>query len=188
MRTILLLFCCLTAISVFAQDYITLQGKIIDSKTGKGIAYAHIGLPDKGLGVISGSGGGFTLKIPNFYLPAKLSASFLGYKTTYKTISGEDRNLRIELKQVALDLQTVVVMDESRVEDIIRKAVRQIPNNYPTKPTNSIGFYRESKSNSEGDYVYLAEGVLEIHKTSYKNSREGQTAFNSGTASSFITS
>ena len=34
MRTILLLFCCLSAVSVIAQNYITLQGKIIDNKTG----------------------------------------------------------------------------------------------------------------------------------------------------------
>ena len=35
-------------------------------------------------------------------------------------------------------------MDEFRVEDIIRRAVKNIPANYSTRPTTVLGFYRES--------------------------------------------
>ncbi|MEO1628923.1 MAG: hypothetical protein AAFV25_27500, partial [Bacteroidota bacterium] len=52
---------------------------------------------------------------------------------------------------------------------------RKIPDNYPTRPSSCLGFYRESRTENDTQYVYLAEGVLELYKTSYRNKKTGQT-------------
>ena len=174
MRIFTLLLCFLS-IQLTAQDYVIIDGQIKDEVTQKGIPYAHIGLPSKGIGTVSGPGGYFELKIPKLYLPANLEASFLGYKTFRKKIYRGQGGLNISLQQITKDLQEVVVMEESAVENIIRRAVRKIPQNYPTRPSGTIGFYRETKTDTAQNYIYLAEGVLEVYKTSYRNKKEGMT-------------
>ena len=176
MRTLLCWLFCLSAFLSTAQDYyITIKGTITDAEDGKPVSYAHVGIPAKGIGTITSYSGRFTLKVPKVYLPASLEVSFLGYKNYRKKINVSTQQLNIRLQRSFTDLQEIIVMDESRVEDIIRRAVGRIPDNYPRKPSSSIGFYRESKTDKNDKYVYLAEGVLELYKTSYKNAKEGQT-------------
>ena len=174
MRTFLLfiLLCC--GSTIFAQNYILVKGKIIDSKTKKSIGYAHIGIPERGIGTTSARNGTFILKVPKHYANSKLTVSFIGYKTFERPVSSIKKYLTIKLQRSSTELQEIVVMDEGSVEDIIRKAVKNIPKNYPSSPSTIKGFYRESKTDSEENYLYLAEGVLEVYKTSYKNKKDGQ--------------
>ena len=163
----------------FAQN-LTITGQIIDKKTGEPVGYAHVGIPERGIGTVSSFSGDFILRIPEYYANSELVVSFIGYSNYRKPISQINGPLTIYLEQSTTTLAEVVVMDEKRIEDIVRRAVREIPNNYPTKPTNQVGFYRESKTVNPNDYAYLAEGVLDIYKTSYKNDKEGQTALDEG--------
>lgn len=180
---LLLLF--LFPLTVQAQT-LTILGKIVDHTTGEPVAYAHVGIPERGIGTTSAWNGEFTLRIPEYYANSQLTVSFIGYDTYEKSIADLSGYLTIRLKQVATELTQIVVRDESAVEDIIRKAVRAIPNNYPTKPTNQVGFYRESKTTEPGKYAYLAEGVLDVYKTSYKNDSEGQVALVEGRQVSLV--
>lgn len=163
-----------------AQDYQTIQGKIIDAATGKPLAFAHVGIPERGIGAMSGQDGSFTLKIAERYAGASLAASFMGYSTYEKPLAAVESPLLIKLKPSPINLQEVVVMEESALENIIRRAVRRIPDNYPTQPVSMLGFYRESRTDNQQEYVYLAEGVLDVYKTSYKNSDEGQVGLVQG--------
>jgi hypothetical protein len=74
----------------------------------------------------------------------------------------------------------VVVLGDAAVENIIRKAVNNIPKNYPTYPTTALGFYRESRTDDSLNYIYLAEGVLNIYKKGYKSNKEGQVSLVQG--------
>ena len=180
MKTILipLLLCC--TITLSAQSLILIKGQIIDGRTEKPIAYAHVGIPERGIGTTTASNGTFLLKVPSYYKSSKLKVSFIGYKTFERPISSIDKYLTIKLQSVSTDLQEILVMDESRIENIVEKAVRNIPNNYPTYNTRMTGFYRESKTDEDQRYVYMAEGVLDVYKTSYKNKRDGQLSLIEG--------
>jgi hypothetical protein len=192
-----LLLCCAGAVQ--AQDYLTLTGKVLDKKSKQPVQFAHIGIPEKGIGTTTGFDGGFEFKLPKEFDHSRLTVSFMGYETFSQPANTFKNGSVIYLVQAVNQLTEVVVMDKKAIVDIIRKAVKNIPKNYPDDPTNTIAFYRESLTDDSLRYRYLAEGVLKVYKTSYKNDKEGQvglvqgrkinlrnpldTAFNSGLSS-----
>ena len=180
MRLTSTIFLLVATLSLHAQHFLTITGTIVDQKTGQPVGYAHVGIPENGIGTISGFDGEFILKIPDYYRNSTLTVSFIGYQTYRKPVGQIESPVRILLKQVATSLPEVVVRDESGIEDIIRRAVANIPKNYPTRSTSMTGFYRESKTDAKQEYQYLAEGVLDIYKTSYNNKKEGQTGLIQG--------
>ncbi len=177
-----LLLVLLTYTTIYAQSssYITITGNISDKDTGEPMLYTHIGIPEKGIGTYSGYDGNFVLKIPEEYSKSTLIASFIGYKNYTKPIEQIDGNLRIKMQSIASEMPAVLVLEESRIEDLIKRAVKNIPKNYSSKPSSLKGFYRESKTDADQKYLYLAEGVLDVYKTDYSNEREGQTGLVQG--------
>lgn len=174
-------------LSAQQSDYLVLRGQISAANTGEPLSHAHIGIPQRGIGTTSGYDGQFLLKIPNYYRNSDLVISYLGFQTYRTPIARINGNIKVRLQPAAAVLQEIVVMDEQRVEDLIRKAVRRIPDNYPDYPTSLTGFYRESKTNGDQDYVYLAEGVLNLYKKSYKNDKEGQVGLVQGRQVTLVT-
>ncbi|MEQ8704286.1 MAG: carboxypeptidase-like regulatory domain-containing protein [Phaeodactylibacter sp.] len=162
------------------SGYVVLQGRVLNAKTGEPLSHAHIGIPQRGIGTTSGYDGQFTLKVPDYYRNSDLQISYLGFLNYTKPITEIAGRLTARLQPSPSVLQEIVVMDEQKVEDLIRKAVRRIPDNYPDFPTSLTGFYRESKTNAEQTYVYLAEGVLNLYKRSYQNDKEGQVSLAQG--------
>ncbi|MCO6492954.1 MAG: carboxypeptidase-like regulatory domain-containing protein [Phaeodactylibacter sp.] len=159
---------------------IVVTGNVQDAGNGRPLAYAHVGIPEKGIGTVTGHDGGFTLKVPQAYSQSKLSVSFIGYETFEQPLGTLRSPATIRIKAIPTSLQEIVVMDERAVEDIIRRAVRRIPDNYPSRPNSATGFYRESRTNAVQEYLYMAEGVLDIYKTSYENNKEGQVGLIQG--------
>ena len=165
---------------LFAQNYRTIRGKVYDQQTNKPVPHAHVGILEKGIGTTTSDNGIFVFKVPEKYYNATLMVSFIGYKTFRKPINDIESPVRIYLEQANNELTEVVVMAEAAVEDIIRKAINNIPKNYPTYPTTNLGFYRESRTDDSLNYVYLAEGVLKIYKKGYKSKKEGQVSLVQG--------
>ena len=99
--------------------------------------------------------------------------SYIGYKTFRFPINQIKDDMTIKLETADNELVEIVVMEPTQVEDIIRRAVKNIPKNYPTNPTKVLGFYRESRTDDSLRHTYMAEGVLNIYKRSYKSKKEG---------------
>jgi len=171
--SLFLLFFCFFISDIQGQDYLTLRGKIIDHKSGKAISFAHVGIPEKGIGTTTGFDGRFELKIPATNQNSTLTVSYMGYETYRKKVSDFAFGSTIKLKASVGRLTEVVVMDRSAIVDIIRRGVRNIPKNYPSESSNMIAFYRESLTDDSLRYRYLAEGVLKVFKYSYKNKKAG---------------
>lgn len=171
--SIFLLFFCFFLADAQGQDYLTLRGKIIDQKSGEAISFAHVGIPEKGIGTTTGFDGRFQLKIPAANQNSTLTVSYMGYETYRKKVSDFTFGGTIKLKASVGRLTEVVVMDKSAIVDIIRRGVRNIPKNYPTESSNMVAFYRESLTDDSLRYRYLAEGVLKVFKYSYKNKKPG---------------
>jgi hypothetical protein len=168
------------AVMAQAQSYTTLTGKILNQNNNQALAYAHIGIPEYGIGTTSSIDGFFILKVPPACQDAQLVISYIGFESYTTIVSQLKSPAEIKLKASATDLQEVIVMDEQKVEDIIRKAVKAIPDNYETRPVSMLAFYREARTDPNQDYLYLAEGVLDVYKTSYRNAKEGQTGLVQG--------
>jgi CarboxypepD_reg-like domain len=195
----------LFACTLLAQtEYLTLTGKVLDKKSKQAVPFAHIGIPEKGIGTTTGFDGAFQFKLPKEFENSKLTVSYMGYETYSQPAKNFKNGSVIYLEQSTNQLAEVVVMDKAAIVDIIRRAVKNIPKNYPTEPTNTLAFYRESLTDDSLRYRYLAEGVLKVYKTSYKNDNEGQvglvqgrkinlqdpldTTFNSGLSSGHMAS
>ncbi len=179
-RSCLLFILVLFSTLSIAQEYRTIRGKVYDKKTNQPVPYAHVGILEKGIGTTTSDNGIFVFKVPEKYLNSNLMVSFIGYKTFTKPLNEIQSPVRIYIEQSASELIEIVVLGEAAVEDIIRKAVKNIPENYPTYPTQALGFYRESRTDDSLKYVYLAEGVLNIYKKSYTSKKEGQVSLAQG--------
>lgn len=176
----MLLFGMISRAQEQAPEYITITGKVLDHNSKKPLAYAHVGIPEKGIGTTTGSDGGFTFKVPERYSNSTMVVTYIGYSNFKKSLKSLNQPATIYLKQTPSDLSEVVVMGEAAIENIIRKAVNNIPQNYPTHSTTVLGFYRESRTDDSLRYRYLAEGVLNIYKSSYKKKKEGMVSLVQG--------
>ncbi|MFN7120198.1 MAG: carboxypeptidase-like regulatory domain-containing protein [Saprospiraceae bacterium] len=148
MRPFLIVAFLLSISCIAAQDYFIITGTVVDAKTGKPLAYAHVGIPEKGIGTTTSLDGDFTLKIPNEYRQSTLLVSYVGYTTYRKAISNIQEPITIKVQSSPTNLQEIVVMDETGIENIIRRAVRAIPKNYVTHAVTNLGFYRESRTDA----------------------------------------
>ncbi len=177
----LVFFQILFACTVFSQtEYLTLTGKVLDKKSKQAVPFAHIGIPEKGIGTTTGFDGSFHFKLPKAFENSSLTVSYMGFETYSQPTKNFKNGSVIYLEQSNNQLAEVVVMEKKAIVDIIRRAVKNIPKNYPTEPTNTLAFYRESLTDDSLRYRYLAEGVLKVYKTSYKNDNEGQVGLVQG--------
>ena len=122
------------------QNYFTITGKVLDKQSKQAISYAHVGIPEKGIGTTTGYDGSFEFKVPNVYANSTLIVSFMGYQTYKKPLKEYKNGSTVFIEKSSMDLIEVVVMEETRVEDIIRRAVRNIPVNYSDHPNYRFRF------------------------------------------------
>ncbi|MBK8566233.1 MAG: carboxypeptidase-like regulatory domain-containing protein [Saprospiraceae bacterium] len=166
--------------AISQSEYLTLTGKVVDKKTKQPVPLAHVGIPEKGIGTTTGFDGGFVFKLPKANANSKLTISCMGYEGYEKSASGFQSGSVIYLEQANNQLAEVVVMEKDAIVNIIRRAVKNIPKNYPNEATNMLAFYRESLTDDSLRYRYLAEGVLKVYKPTYKNDKEGQVGLVQG--------
>ena len=158
------------------SDQLLLTGRIVDADSGEPIPYAHVGVAEEAIGTTTGYDGRFELKLPDYLAAASFSISCIGYETHRMPAEAFRGGRTVRLRPAVADLTEVVVMDGQSARNIVRRAARAIADNYPERPSRSQAFYRESLADEDGRFNYLAEGVLDVYKTSYRDARDGQTA------------
>jgi len=146
----LLLFAFLT---LYGQTNIIIEGRIIDKESGDAVSFAHIGLCKRAIGTVSNMNGEFELKVPPYYLKDSICISAIGYKTFINLVENlkDIDPLEIELPPETSILQEVVISDEAITgRRVVEKAINRISRNYPTKPFQLEGYYRDYlKKNNE---------------------------------------
>ncbi len=145
---------------------ITVQGKIIEKLSGKGIAFATISIKNQSLGAVSNPKGEFVFKMPVKYKNDSLVFACLGYKKRTIHISNlSGRNNNIELEKKEFELLEVKIKPKNP-KDIVKRAFAKIPENYPQEPTNMEGFYREMTFEND-TCVQLAEAACKLYYRPY---------------------
>jgi hypothetical protein len=174
---VLLLFTFLLTINSYAQDaFISIKGKLIDNKSKEPIPYASIYIKGKSIGTTTNDDGRFLFHVPSGFGKDTLIISVIGYNQFKSIISFmAGRENEIELKQ-SITLLSEVTVSASKKEltgnDIVKKAVASIPENYPMKPFIIEGFFRDLQKENDKP-VELLEAALRFRYKDYNPGYEG---------------
>jgi hypothetical protein len=171
-RYALVLWLGLHTLPALAQESPVLRGRVLDADTHEPVPNAQIGIGGNRLGTSTNAEGRFTLRVPAAYQASQLEVALLGYRPLRRALPPlPGPELLLELQSSPASLGNVTV--SASAEGIIREAVARIPHNYPVRPTQLTGFYRESDEEaSQQRYDYLAEGLLRVQKAGYQHPRD----------------
>jgi CarboxypepD_reg-like domain len=149
----------------------TLQGKIVDETTQKGIPYANIGIPKYSIGTTSNELGDFIIKIASEHTQDTLVFSSIGYtsfKTTVSQMMNVESNKKITLKPNDIKLKEVVIKAFNG-KKLIDMFLKKRFENYGTDPVMMQVFCRETMKERDTErYFTQSEGILEMYKASVK--------------------
>ncbi len=155
-----------------AQESPVLRGRVLDADTHQPIPNAQVGIGGNRLGTSTNLEGRFALRVPAAYQASELEVALLGYRPYRRPLPplpGAELVIELQISPASLGAVTVT----ASAEGIVREAVARIPHNYPVRPSQLTGFYRESDDETTRQrYDYLVEGMLRVHKPGYQHPRD----------------
>ncbi|MEM1338985.1 MAG: carboxypeptidase-like regulatory domain-containing protein [Bacteroidota bacterium] len=170
----LLIFVFLAIYQAIAQDkQLTITGKLRDSKSNEPLPFASIYVKGTTIGTVSNTEGAFVFHVPEEFKKDTIVVSMIGYSSVRKAIPDFEKNERIALEERIFMLNEVVVTDEKPLtaKEIVKKAYRLIPVNYPSRPYILEGFVRDLQ-NEDSVYVELLEYAIKLRYRSNTVKRE----------------
>lgn len=166
---------------IFAQEFNTLKGFVVDMDSGDPIPYALVGVPKQQRGISASINGYFQLILPEVNKDHHLQISSIGYERLSLPLSeiDWDREQRFELKLKPTVLDEVVVTGKSyTVEELVKHASKNRKVYLRSKPYLMNGFYREVlKIRDEYQGITEAQGILYMngYNPGYKNNNDHLT-------------
>lgn len=171
---ILLIFLTTPITTVYAQtndDFIEINGQVVNITTGEPIIAASIQEVNGNTSTISNTEGSFLLKVSNTET-ILLKIDALGFKTKTILISKDNtKDLRLTLQTSSIELTEVNITSYKNARDLINKVFENKRTNYLEDKTLLTTFYRETikKRNKNAS---LAEAVLNVYKQPYGDSEK----------------
>ena len=163
----------LLATTITAGGHKIIQGKVVDSSTGKGISYASITLSGCKISNITNSEGNFEIKLPEDKVNDTLKIDFVGYKSVSASVGKIKKSNVIKLEKADAE-QTMslgealynkgIRPDEANI--MVKTAFQLVRDNYCTDGCGMTAFYRESIKR-EGLCVGVNEAIINIDKSPY---------------------
>jgi hypothetical protein len=145
---------------------VELFGIVRDADTKDPIIFAHVILTGTNIGTVTNMDGKFLLKIPASAINGQITVSSLGYKNLTLAINELERiRNEIELEMVRYPIKEVVIRRVT-APDLIRLAMKKIPENYGETPAMLTAFYRETIKQNR-NYVAISEAVFDVYKGPY---------------------
>ncbi len=144
-------------------DYI--EGKVINSATPGPVPFATIHLRYNQLGVYANADGDFKIIRNPLFLSDSVIITCIGFKrytVAFSNLSDSSVN-KIYLDPIIYKLGEVSVITSARKLGsiaIIRRAIKNIPVNYPSKPFNYISYYRDYQKDGS-NYINLNEAIVQ---------------------------
>lgn len=162
---LLVLHCSIVLNTVYAQSDRFVSGKLLDAKTNEPIPFATLILKNHQLGLITNAQGDFYFNNNSDYETDILIITCIGYKKKtikFKNLSSKEVNI-ITLSPAIHKLKEVIVTPSSNrisARKIVRKAIKNIPNNYPVKPYSFVSYYRDYQKKDK-EYQDLNEAIIQ---------------------------
>lgn len=155
--------------SAMAGDLISISGKVVNAKNKKALPNVTLSVPGTNIATVSNSEGKFTLKIPEESVGNGIRAYQLGFRSM--TVDGQglkgEKEIVIRMVPIGKVLDEVIVTD-SDPKEIVREALRKIPENYSNSNNLFSGFYRETVQKGSR-FVSISEAILDVLKRPYKS-------------------
>lgn len=148
------------------DNYTGYQGKIVEQRNNKPLAYAHLLVAGTNIATVTNSEGEFFLKIPNTISNAKIKVSYIGFRN--RTFTPEELvkgNYRIGLEPISVELPELSVISKDAFS-LVQAMFQRRGANYFSEVTPMTAFYRETIKKNAG-YVSLSEAVVQINKQPY---------------------
>ena len=156
----------LTCLVGMGQSKIT--GRVMDNATKQPIPFASIQIVKTNFGTITDQYGRFSLSVSTNEAKRIITSS-IGYRTD--TAHVHSSNFNIYLQPISNSLDEIVVMPDSSLKVLLRKAFDNIGVNYHSSATMLEGIYRENLR-AEKNYLYFGEAYLRVYKRGYQNSEK----------------
>ena len=158
----LLLILILNSVYSFAQDFIKISGKILDSESNTAIPYVSISILGKSIGTIANNTGEFAFNIPKEYFNDSITFSSMGYKNL-KICVKDKQPETIFLYPYIYNLESVTIIDkEISSKEILKKVKQNLKNNYKSEPYIADTYYREY-TKEDSTFVRAHELALSIY-------------------------
>jgi hypothetical protein len=172
MKYILALIIVLKLGLVMGQDFITISGKVSDSKSLEPLPYVNLIVKKKTFATVSNQTGEFVFHIPRSSGNDTLLISFVGYEIRELAIQNIDKSKSqdIFLDPKGILLKELVVSNKRlNALDVIKEVIKKIPSNYPDQPHVLKGFFRDwrtvnfesEKGENNGVLIESAVNVIE---------------------------
>jgi hypothetical protein len=159
-----------------------MEGRLLDTQTNEPVVFATIRIKTKALGVITNMDGSFRIPTKFKEYGDMLEMSSMGYKT--KEISmdvlEQDKLNLIFLDPGVIGLKEAIVEGKDKsgrrlgATQIVRRAIRAIPSNYPRRLHAVIGYYRDYQL-KKARYVNLNEAILEVVDSGFEQNDHATT-------------
>jgi hypothetical protein len=152
---------------ITAQESEFLRGKVLDQKTGEPVVFATVRILGKAKGVVTNMDGSFRLPLTYRAAGESIQISSMGYvkkEFELQKLSPQDINI-IRLDHGVFSLTEAVVRAKRKrrlsAKAIVRRAIENIPDNYPITKFATKGYYRDYQLDSLG-YLNLNEALLQV--------------------------
>jgi len=158
------------SINLYCQNT-TIKGIIKDLNSNLPIPYAYVFIKGTSFGTISNSDGRYVFYLPKTPARDSIVVSCIGYSTkSFSLESIKDSIFDISLRIAPILLQEVKV-SPLNIKSILEKALKNISENYPTKPSILKGVFHQSLKQDDL-YVRLVDAAIEIYNPTYKSNRK----------------
>lgn len=159
------------------QDFITISGKVINSKRLEPLPYVNLVVKGKSFATVSNEAGEFVFHIPRSSGEDTLVITFIGYETKELGIQSIDKSKsqEISLSPKEVLLKGVIVSNKHlSAADIIKEVLKRIPSNYPDQSHVLKGFFRDwrtvdfnEEDDEEEDNGVLIEAAVNVVEPGY---------------------
>lgn len=154
--------------SVNAQTEV--KSKVTDFLTYMPIENANVYIKNTTIGTVTNTDGRFVLNVPERHVNDTLIVSSIGYES-FKVVISEFEDEEIFLEEDIASLDEVVVVAETRPKtgnDIMLRALEELPENLPYEPYLQKGFLRHKERNKK-QYKWLIESAITVYDSSYES-------------------
>jgi len=156
--------------SLSSQSFVQLSGTVLDDKTREALPYATVRLKEVPEGTITNLKGKFSFWLSSKYAKGTLQVSSVGYYSFEMPVSEflamEDK--AILLSEDVRKLPGVTVVSDKLLtgKEVLKRAVKRIPENYINQQHAFKAYYRETVTEN-GAVIKFADAAVTFDQTGY---------------------
>jgi len=160
----------LLPITLFCQSKVTsLNLLFLDKESGLPVPHVHIVIKGENIGTISNAEGRAEYKIENRFLNRTITVSAIGYISQdiliKKLVNKRVNKIRLEKQVYTISPVTISKLVS---KEIVKSAIQNIQNNYPTENHYYSGYFRTAFKENENFVRYLEASVDVFDKGFHK--------------------